>query len=109
LTVYRDAKEILVQGGFNLRKWHSNDKEVLSAIRSLEAKRSPVNHECKTQVSKESLSCVDSVVNPPDGNDNTKLLGVNWDSYSDRIYFDMQHVIDFARSLLPTLLTQNCG
>ena len=76
--------------------------KVLSAIRSLEAKRSPVNHECKTQVSKERLSCVDSVVNPPDGNDNTKLLGVNWDSYSDRIYFDMQHVIEFARSLPPT-------
>jgi len=82
---------------------------VLSAIRLLEAKGRPVNHECKMQVSEESLSCVDSVVNPPDRNDNTKLLGLNWNSYSNRIYFDMQHVIDFARSLLPTLLTQNCG
>ena len=33
LKIYKDAKEILDKGGFNLRKWNSNDKEVLSKIR----------------------------------------------------------------------------
>ena len=102
MTVYEDANEITDQGGFNLRKWNSNDKEVLSAIITLEVKRRPMNHECKMQVSEESQSCVDSAVDPSNRNDKTKLLGVNWDSDSDRIYFDVQHVIDCAKSLPPT-------
>ena len=61
-----------------------------------------MNHERKTQVSEESQLCVDSAVDPSNRNDQTRLLGVNWDSDSDRIYFDVQHVINCAKSLPPT-------
>ena len=30
--LYRDCKEIMMQSSFNLRKWNSNDKELLKRI-----------------------------------------------------------------------------
>ena len=29
-TIYKQAKEIMSSGGFNFRKWNSNDKEVIN-------------------------------------------------------------------------------
>ena len=36
MNLYRQAKSIILQGGFNLRKWMSNDKILLKEIRSME-------------------------------------------------------------------------
>ena len=103
LKVYKDAKEILDEGGFNLRKWNSNDKEVLSKIRSSEVEKGHLKqNEGKTKVSEEDQSYANSALGPPCSDDKAKILGVNWDSDSDKIYFDVHHVIDFANSLPPT-------
>ena len=38
--IYSVAKEIMKQGGFNLRKWQSNSKELMTLINDLESKDS---------------------------------------------------------------------
>ena len=50
LTVYKEAKEFLGKGGFNLGKWNSNDKEVLREIRLIGALN---NNEGKPNVCRE--------------------------------------------------------
>ena len=34
--IYQESREIMHKGGFNLRKWNSNSKEVLQAINASE-------------------------------------------------------------------------
>ena len=96
LTVYKEAKEILGKGGFNLWKWNSNKKEVLREIRLIEALN---NNEGQPMLAEKVESHANSALG---NNDKAKILGVNWDSRMDRIYFDMQQVINFANSLPPT-------
>ena len=43
MTLYRQAKSIMLQGGFNLRKWMSNDKILLNEIRSMENEASEIS------------------------------------------------------------------
>ena len=50
LTIYKEAKEFLGKGGFNLQKWNSNDKEVLREIRLIGALN---NNEGKPNVCRE--------------------------------------------------------
>ena len=96
LRVYKEAKEILGKGVFNLRKWNSNDKEVLREIRSLDALN---NNESKPMFAEKDESHATLALG---NNDEAKILGVNWDSDLDRLYFDMKQVINFANSSPPT-------
>ncbi len=43
LKLFENSKEIMEQGGFNLRKWNSNDKDVLRKKYYLEIKRGSLN------------------------------------------------------------------
>ena len=36
LSIYKEAKQIMASGGFNLRKWNSNDSSVSQEINKLE-------------------------------------------------------------------------
>ena len=66
------------------------DKEILREIKSIEA----LNNNEGNPIFAEK---VESHANLPLGsNDKAKILGVNWDSGMDRIYFDIQQVINFA-------------
>ena len=101
LEIYAKSKEIMMKGGFNLRKWNSNNKDLLSKIASMENEvRSQGNEEGKIVEDDQSYS--QFAVGTPSNGESTKVLGVNWDSDSDTFYLDLAHVVEFAKSLPPT-------
>ena len=91
---------IMAEGGFNLRKWVSNDQDVIKDINALEqlegtsTKKTPMNS---------------STVN--ESKTKTKILGINWDNESDVFYHDFREIAAFAESLTVTkrLLLKNCS
>ncbi len=83
IQIYREAKEIMLKGSFNLRKWQCNDKEVLREIDSLEKQH---------QVSEI----------PQVSENHAKVLGVSWNHLKDMLFYDQRGVIDFAQTLKPT-------
>ena len=77
---YKTAKEIMAEGSLNLRKWKSNDKELLCRINQKESK------------SNEEQS------NKTEG-DIAKVLGLQWNINRDEFQSDFDEIITFAKSL----------
>ena len=96
--IYQESREIMRKGGFNLRKWNSNSKEVLQAINasSWEEKFKPA------EFTQEDESYAKATTGPTTVNQESKfvkVLGVNWKTESDEFLFDFTELIKFARSL----------
>ena len=102
-TLYQYCKYIMSQGAFNLRKWNSNDKDVLDRINNAEEgsqDRHPPDNTPTVQDDDQTYSKFS--VGPPVTDDTCKILGVNWNMHTDQFYFDLRHVIAAAASLPPT-------
>ena len=76
--VYNKARRILEEGGFNLRKWHTN---VLSLQKQM------------TSDTKSSQDQVSTYV---------KVLGLDWDTEQDQLYFELSEVLSYLHKLPPT-------
>lgn len=99
-TIYKNSKEIMSQGGFNLRKWNSNSKEVLDVINSSEKSRT--ESATKTaDFTQEDESYAKSTIGPADNQDNkfVKVLGVNWNTETDDFLFNFNELVKYAKSL----------
>ena len=89
------------EGGFNLRKWKSNDKALLLKISEHENK--PNNKGLlKTSKITEDEQTYSQFVMGAVVDIGSKLPGVHWNSDSDEHHIDLVSVIKFARSLPPT-------
>lgn len=75
---YEKSSSILKSGGFLLRKWNTNSKELQTFFDEKESPESKGSSRLK------------------------KVLGVEWDLDSDEFVFRFGEVISLARSLLPT-------
>ena len=95
INLYKRCKEIMLKGGFNLRKWQSNDKVVQVAIDRLESLREATNNEIQGN-SKSTLGVPNNIEGP------NKVLGVIWDSDDDTLQLDLCDVAEFAKSLPAT-------
>ena len=73
--IYEASRSIMSEGGFNLRKWHTN-------VLNLQKTISP---EINTKISS-----------------HLKVLGLGWDTANDQLYFDVSEVIKYSRNLPPT-------
>ena len=122
LEIYRQAKEIMAKGGFNLRKWNTNDKILLEEITSLEnqgknsCKKSTVTQGDQAipdkgkklqepevrHVIEDDQTYSQYAIGTPSSKGDSKVLGVNWDSDSDKLLFNLDSVVAFAKSLPPT-------
>ena len=69
----------MLESNFNLRKWQSNDKEVLQLVKQEEQK-------------------TDSNLNA-DKHEVTNVLGQFWDTNADELFFDFTELIEYAKSL----------
>ena len=93
------------QAGLNLRKWNSNSKELLAKIKELENES---NAETITKISskisesepviEDDQSFVKASIGQS-GDDKASILGLNWDTDSDEIYFGFEKINDLARKL----------
>ncbi|CAB4012094.1 Hypothetical predicted protein, partial [Paramuricea clavata] len=93
-NVYKKSKEIMAKGGFNLRKWHSNSPNLLKLIETDEtslhehSKSAPIVN--TTEDDESYAKSQTTIGNFKEENDSTvKVLGLNWDTTSDEIFFDL--------------------
>ena len=85
-SFYKRAKSILNLVQFDLRKWETNDIKLKKLI----------------QIS-ESLDSSDTVPSPDDLQLTThQVLGVNWDTKTDKFVFDFQEIATNVLNLPPT-------
>ncbi len=71
IQVYRQADEVMKEGGFNFKKWRSNDKTVQQSFTNTE-------HIDKSEV---------------------KVLGIVWDTDEDNFGIDLRDVIEYGKRL----------
>ena len=80
--IYQKAKSLMKSGGFNLRKWKTNSVSLQNRIDQVE---------------------FDPVLNQkPEPDKLVKILGLSWNVNEDEFCYDLQEMITFAKSLLPT-------
>ena len=101
MNLYKQAKSIMLQGGFNLRKWMSNDKILLNEIRSMENEAIEVSTvDMRSEaVREDDQTYSEYAIGSPTSDKYSKVLGVNWDSDSDKLLYEISHIIQFASSL----------
>jgi len=97
--LYQQAKQMMSDGGFNIRKWNSNSLHLMKKIAEHEA--------TLTEGKADKPDC--PTCNIPESDDQaylSKLLGITWDSQADEFMFKLNDlkVIDESsvskRSLL---------
>ena len=87
--MYKNTKKIMKEGGFNLRKWKSNSKELTKRINQCERVDFP---QIQTEIA--------AMTSNDDG--KTKILGINWDTENDELFFDFSDITSYASQLPPT-------
>ena len=103
LNLYKTSKEILAKGGFNLRKWKTNDKALLASIKAAEGSEGGSSEKSnEPPVSEDKQSYSDYSMGLPTADQATKILGVNWHPQTDELFFNLQQIYQFAEQLPPT-------
>ena len=90
LEIYRQSKEIMLKGGFNLRKWNTNDEQLLKEINSIECKHG--NESIRGSATETTGGSLE----------RSKILGMKWDSKSDNLIHELHDIVEFAKALTPS-------
>ena len=73
--IYNVSRRIMKEGGFHLRKWHTNEMELQHTMAK----------ECERKIGS-----------------NVRVLGLDWNTDNDQLYFNLDEVIKYLCSLPPT-------
>ena len=97
LDLYEKAKERMLEGGFKLRKWKTNDEELSKEIqkRESEEKEGKSSQE-DISYAKETLGSTKDLVG------KTKVLGIAWDSQKDELEFNLSKMVSESNKERPT-------
>ena len=98
-SVYVEAKEILKEGGFNLRKFHTNSTTLQQKIDAIE---NPESDQSPDPSMGESYADVTLGSTQSTGPQETKILGVRWNPQTDRLILSVSDIAQEARSVQPT-------
>ena len=102
LKLYKESKQVLQEGGFNLREFTNNKPQLQRAINMLE--NSPVSPANASSVCSEETTYAKStlgevqVVSPSE----QKVFGVKWNVMTDCLVFSVQNVASLAEFKEPT-------
>ncbi|XP_067047620.1 uncharacterized protein [Acropora muricata] len=98
--IYKNSKDIMSKGGFNLRKWNSNSEEVIDMINSAEKSRETFTPK-SVDFTQDDESFAKSMVGPAVNQDGkfVKVLGVNWNTKADEFLFNFTELVKFANTL----------
>ena len=106
LSVYKRCKKVMSSGGFNIRKWPSNLRKLQMQITKLESSPGLANTQQEaTNVNKEddelfAKSSVGWDLTVSANEDAVvKILGMNWNTLTDEIFFNFSDLCPFAQSL----------
>ena len=106
LSVYKRCKKVMSSGGFNLRKWRSNSRKLQMQITKLESSPGSantqqevtnVNKEDDKSFAKSSVGCDSTTSDNEDA--VVKILGMNWNTLTDEIFFNFSDLCPFAQAL----------
>ena len=81
ISTYEKSKQLMASGGFNLRKWRTNSVPLQQRIDCTDSRTSTI------EVPKA---------------EGVKILGLTWDTKTDKFCFSFKDVLMFFRSLPPT-------
>ena len=98
--IYQQAKQVMKEGNFNLRKWNSNSKELIERIRTSEGEVTTRGSDPK--LSEEDQSYVQSCIGLSAENETVKILGLHWNSSSDEICYDFTEITELAKTIPAT-------
>ena len=98
LNLFQQAKQIMKDGGFNLRKFTTNSitlQQKIDTIEGTQPKVADIEDETYTSATLGNHQQVST--------GEEKVLGVRWDSHKDQLFFDVQAVLRMAETSEPTL------
>ena len=101
--LYLKSKKILSDGGFTVRKWSSNSKELLELIRKNELDAINITN---TEESQEESNYAEIMLGHPNqdmqAEGEQKILGLLWNTKEDTLVFRFGHLIKLAKELPAT-------
>jgi len=104
--LYLNSRERMAQGGFNLRKWLTNSRPLVEKIKEMESHREPSKQTEKgNQLNKDDGTynrIIVSGLKERDVNTEQKVLGTNWNYFTDEFLFKFQPHVERAQGLLST-------
>ena len=95
-SLYAEAKQVLSDGGFNLRKFRTNSAPLQQRIDSTEGSKSTAT------TTAESYADLTFGASQLPGPQETKILGVRWNSHTDQFVFSACDVAQAAQAVEPT-------
>ena len=112
-NIYEKSKQIMADGGFNLRKWRSNSQKLCDIISKTEISTdlSTIDRvqqviQRKDRIVEDVESYAKSSIGFENSNDNqqnvVKILGQNWNIDSDEFFFYFDNLIEYASTLPST-------
>ena len=101
LSIYKEAKQIMASGGFNLRKWNSNDSNVLQEISKFENSKG-LSLCDNVKVVEDDQTYSKYINGTVKADDQLKVLGVGWDNNKDILQVDLSGIAAFAKGLPKT-------
>ena len=91
---YSVCKQYLLKGGFQCRKWESNDVNLQKNIREKETNNS--NFSLNLSTNDPTYAQYQLGLNDPQFQ---KVLGMNWDIVRDEFQFSFDEIFEFSMSL----------
>ena len=102
-NIYLKSKEIMSAGSFNLRKWNSNSKELLSKIAREERQIGGLESRQSVAILTEDEQIYGKAsIGLSSMEDQVKILGLRWDTDSDEVCFDLMEIVVLAMTLPTT-------
>ena len=101
-AIYKKSKTIMAAGGFRLRKWNSNSANLIEEIAKLEVSSQQTSDSSDaTKEDDESYAKSSTSLGSPTTSDGktVEVLGINWDTDNDEIFFNFAELYEFGRSL----------
>ena len=92
---FQQSKQVMREGGFNLRKFLTNSIPLQGRINVLEGTTS-MDFEDETYTTATLGSSQQTLAG------EVKVLGVRWDRYKDQLVFDVHHIVQAVECLEPT-------
>ncbi|XP_068741720.1 uncharacterized protein [Montipora capricornis] len=92
----------MASGGFNLRKWNSNSRNLVKAIEACESSQNETRStdEATAEDDESYAKSSTTPVNSETKNDTTvKVLGMNWDTVADEFFFNLTDLFNYGTTL----------
>ena len=104
-AVYKKSKRIMSQGGFNLRNWSSNSHNLLKATEDCKGQQSrphESNRLNQAALMQDGQLYAKASTTPGDSEPEIEIVkvpGLNWDTASDKFFFDSTDLCNYGHSL----------